>query len=227
LTDRTDTVITSIEQQKRKQRYNIYINEQFAFGVHEDILIKHRLVKGQAIDQARMEMIVKDDELQQAYLNALKWLGVRARTSKEVRERLITKEYTEDIVEEVLRRLREQKYIDDTDFAKRWADERVRLHKKGRRWVRQELKEKGVPEQAIHDALSEVDEETEWVSALSLGQKRWGRGSSKSDEPWQRKQRVLAFLVRRGYSVELASRVVKKLAEGEPTASDDESWEFF
>ena len=36
-----------VEKQKQgRYRYNIFLNEEFAFSVHEDILVKHRLIKG-------------------------------------------------------------------------------------------------------------------------------------------------------------------------------------
>src|SRR5690554_6643246 len=42
-------MISKIEPQKRKGRYNIYINEEFAFGVDEEVLLKFHLNKGMHI----------------------------------------------------------------------------------------------------------------------------------------------------------------------------------
>lgn len=222
-----DSIISSIEQQKRKARYNVYIDDEFAFGVHEDILVKHRLMKGQRIDKVRMEEILQDEERQQAYLYALRWLGTRARTRKEIFDRLKSKGYEEGVIEETVKRLSEQHYVDDADYAKRWADERVRLHKKGRRWIQQELKQKGVADQHIQDALTEVDVEAEWESALALARKKWNSGggiSSKDDRA--RFQKTLSFILRRGYPMDIASRAVRQIAdEADAEAPAEDVWE--
>ena len=39
-------VITKIEAQKKKGRYNIYLNDAFAFGVDEATVVKYALFKG-------------------------------------------------------------------------------------------------------------------------------------------------------------------------------------
>ena len=51
-------IITKVEKQKRgKHRYNIYLNEEYAFSVHEDILIKHRLNKGESLHPQEIERL--------------------------------------------------------------------------------------------------------------------------------------------------------------------------
>lgn len=226
MSEQVGSIISSIERQKRKPRYNIYIEDEFAFGVHEDILIKHRLMKGQSIDKRRMEEILQDEERQQAYLYSIRWLGARPRTRKEIFDRLKSKGYEEGIIEETVKRLSEQNYVDDADYAKRWAEERVRLHKKGRRWIQQELKEKGVAEQHIQDALTEVDTEAEWDSALVLARKKWHSGSSSSKDDRARYQKTLAYILRRGYPMDLASRAVRKIAdEADTEAPVEDAWE--
>lgn len=51
--------ITKITSQKQKGRYNIFIDEQFAFGVTESVLIKFRLAKGLEIDSSLQRDIQK------------------------------------------------------------------------------------------------------------------------------------------------------------------------
>ena len=60
-TEEIDVLITSIEKQKKSRfRYNIFLNEQFAFSVHEDMLVKHRLLKGQYINAASCLLYTSD-----------------------------------------------------------------------------------------------------------------------------------------------------------------------
>lgn len=214
-------IITSIEKQPNRQRYHIYVNGLPAFNVHEDILVKHRLSKGRAIDPDLEAAILRDEEYQQAYLDALRWLGVKARTRHEIMERLMRKGYAQAAAEEALRRLEAQGYVNDADFARRWADERLRVHKRGRRWIRQELKEKGLSEEHIHAALAELDEQAEAESALELARKRWrSLSGGREDSGRKRKQKVMAYLLRRGFSPEAAAEAVRTAAEEQPDETD-------
>ena len=74
--------ITKITAQKKSGRYNIFIDEQFAFGVTESVLIKYRLAKDLEIDSQLQRDIQKDDDNAKAYQLALNYLSHQLRTVK-------------------------------------------------------------------------------------------------------------------------------------------------
>ena len=47
--------ITKISAQKRPGRYNIFLDEQYAFPVSEEVLIKYGLRKGIVLDEAAQD----------------------------------------------------------------------------------------------------------------------------------------------------------------------------
>ena len=81
-------VITKIEAQKKKGRYNIYLNDAFAFGVDEATVVKYALFKGTELTKEQIEEIKHDDCIQQAYQKALHFLNFKLRSTKEVYEKL-------------------------------------------------------------------------------------------------------------------------------------------
>ena len=58
--------ITKIEAQKRKGRYNVYLDGQYAFPVAESVLIKYRLMKGMELDQNQIAQVTTDDQIAKA-----------------------------------------------------------------------------------------------------------------------------------------------------------------
>ena len=55
--------ITKIEVQKKKQnRFNIYLNNEFAFGVDEDTLLKFGLTKGTELTQDTIREIEQETQ---------------------------------------------------------------------------------------------------------------------------------------------------------------------
>ncbi|MDF2927244.1 MAG: RecX family transcriptional regulator [Paenibacillaceae bacterium] len=213
-------LITAVERQKRsKHRYNLFVDGDYAFSVHEDILVKHRLLKGEHIDRTRMESIVQDDERHQAYLEAIRYIGRRPRSHKEVKLHLKEKGYEPDRIAEILERLQSERYLDDEAFAKLWTEHRIVSQRKGRRWVQMELADKGVDEGDIARALGGIDPEEEYAGAWELGRKKW---RTTGGELLERKRKVMAFLLRRGYSNELVSRVLRELAAGNEYGEEQE-----
>ncbi|WP_058304005.1 RecX family transcriptional regulator [Gorillibacterium timonense] len=220
--EQTVAVITQVEQQKKnRSRYNLYLDGEYALSVHEDLLIQYRLLKGESVDKIRLEEILQADEKHRAYLDAIRFISVRSRSIDEVRKKLKTRGYEPPMIQQVLDQLGEQGYLNDLDFAELWTKERITLQKKGRKWVEQELRQKGVNKQIISDAIGRIDPEEEKQQALTVATKRW---KLLSGEPADKKRKLFAFLARRGYSPQLVSAVVKEVSAGE-TISDDWEWE--
>lgn len=215
--------VTSVTLLKRpKHRYKISFGTH-TLEVHEDVMIKYRMMKGSVFTRDELEEIVLADERQRAYADALNALSRKMRTSYEIGMRLEEKGWTKEVVHEVLQRLREEKLIDDAVYAQEWAQQRVKSRGKGKMWVRHELRQKGVEKPLIEEALGMVSEEEELTSAHELALKKW-RSSSGDVQDLRRK--TGSFLMRRGYSGSLVSRVLRNIIEQEGlSSSEDDEWE--
>ncbi|MCZ8519979.1 MULTISPECIES: RecX family transcriptional regulator [Paenibacillus] len=212
--------ITKVEQQKRtKSRYNIYIDESFAFSVHEDILIRHHLLKGEVVERETLVKILTEEERNRAYLDAIRLLSSRLRSAHEIRSRLKLKGYGPDLISGVVERLRKENYLNDAEFAQMLTKQRVLSQKKGRHFIKQELQQKGVAKEEILEAIAGVDEETEYEMAHQLAVKRYA-GEMRKD-PLKARRKIAGFLQRRGYPGSVVSRVLGTL----PRHSDESEWE--
>ncbi|WP_410769181.1 regulatory protein RecX [Fontibacillus sp. BL9] len=216
-----DLTITSVLLLKRpKFRYRISFGS-YSLEVHEDVMIKYRMIKGAAFTKNELEEIVLADERQQAYADALHYLSRKPRTAFEITMRLGEKGWSEEAAAEVVRRLTAEGLVNDAAYAQEWAGQRVRGRGKGKLWVRHELRQKGVSKPLIEEALQTVSEDDEFESALELASKKW---RSTSGEPADRKRKTGAFLMRRGFSGSLVSRVIRELGK-EDGMSEEEEWE--
>ncbi|MDD9270362.1 regulatory protein RecX [Paenibacillus sp. GCM10023248] len=217
------TIITKVEKQKRgKHRYNIFLNEEYAFSVHEDILIKHRLAKGENVNLQEIEKIIEDEERNNAYMKAIRVIGRRPHSSSELKRKLKESGYELPIVEWVLHKLDQQKYLNDEEFAKMWTESRVISQKKGRNLVRQELEQKGIHKDLVKHALEHINPEDELAGALKLAQTKW---KTTSGEPFDKRRKTAAFLMRRGYTGSVVNKVLSQISsdagEEEFEISDD------
>lgn len=214
--------ITSVSRLEGRGNAGCYMVcfDEYTLQVHEDILIKYRMLKGSVFTQAELEEIVQADERQRAYAAGIALLSRKPRTRYELSMKLKEKGYTEIQIEQTISRLEDERLIDDAAYAREWADHRVRHQGKGKMWIRQELRQKGVAKPYIEAALGTVTEETEMDSARKLAEKRWRPAAG--DQVREQKRKVVAFLMRRGYSGAVASRIVRELADSSSMESEEE-----
>jgi regulatory protein len=85
---------------------------------------------------------------------AARFLEARPRSETEVRRRLRDAGYREDLVEGAIARLLDLGMLDDVAFARAWVESRDRARPRGARALRDELRRKGVPGEAIEAALA-------------------------------------------------------------------------
>ena len=199
--------ITALEVQKRnKERVNIYIDDEFAFGLN--LIDAASLYKGQALSDAQIKALKSKHAVAQALDKAVRFLAARPRSTAEIRRRLAQKDIEEPVVEEVIDRLTTLNYVDDLEFARFWVRNREDFNPRGLMALRYELRQKGLADDIIEEALAEIDPTD---SAYRAARKKLR--SLRGKEPEEQRQKLGAFLNRRGFSYEVARTVVDRIVE--------------
>jgi regulatory protein len=143
------------------------------------------------------------------YLNlSYFYLSIRNRSEKEIRQYLIKKKATEEIIEKIIVSLKEKKFLNDEAFARSWVLNRARLKPKGKVLLKIELHQKGISDEIIQKVLVEVQEEipSELEQAKSLIVKRIERlKGAPRDEIYSK---AGGFLARRGFSWDIAKKAI-------------------
>ena len=150
--------------------------------------------------------------LEKAKQASFRLLSYRARSAKELSERLKRKGFSEQVINKVVSRLKEIDYINDLKFAYLFVEDRIKHNPKGRILLKIELKRKGLEEEVVDKVLQEkLPPEKEEELAFNLAQKKWRR--RKDVEENKRKQQIYALLTRRGFSISLAKEIVDNLGQ--------------
>ncbi|HLU09643.1 MAG TPA: RecX family transcriptional regulator [Oceanobacillus sp.] len=201
------SVITALEVQKRnKKRVNVYLDEEYAFSLSLDEAAKLR--KGQTLSDNEVEQLRDQDAVAYAVDSAARFLAVRPRSIQEVRQNLLQKSHPPAVIDNALERLTALGYLDDRAFAEFWVRERNTFKPLSPRALRQELRQKGVADEIIDDVIGDLDaDEVAYRAAMS--QSRRFRGSDQRTF----REKMYAFLQRRGFSYTTAKSVVRQLIE--------------
>lgn len=194
---------------KEKRRYWIFGDaEEALLSVHEDIMIRFRLMKGQYVTESQMAEIMNEDERYKAYALAIAYLGAKPRTRKGIAQYLARKELQEDNIEYALNRLESEQLVDDEHYARQFAKSRLQNGLKGRLMIKQELQQRGIPQKTAAEALAGLDRDSELIAARALAAKK---SSSMKGDLKQRKTKLTAFLMRRGFPGDIVREAIREV----------------
>lgn len=196
-------------QKKRKDRFNIFVDGEYAFPVSEAVLIKLGLFKGLELTPERREEIEKENNAYMAYTVAVDYLSYGLRSEKEVRDKLWDSEISPAYIEPTIQRLRDQKYLDDRIYGESYTRTAANINRKGPGVIAQELKRKGLDEETINLSLEQYPEETQFENAVFLAEKTLRKQSRRSSR--ESGQKVRLFLQQKGFDRDLINRVFEDL----------------
>lgn len=188
---RTMKITRIAQQQKRAERYSIYIDGGYAFSLSESALLDSQLTVGQELSSKEVEqykLTSADDKL---YALALRYAAIRPRTAWEVQTYLERKHASPDLIKTLLNKLSNVHLIDDAAVARAFVHDRQLLRPASRRKITFELRKKHIPEGEIEAALSGVDDSQALTNVIAA--KR--RQSKYRDET-----RLMRYLATQGFS---------------------------
>lgn len=137
-------------------------------------------------------------------------LKFRPRSEKEIRERLKRKSFSEEIVAQAVEHLKKLNYINDKEFSLAWANSRITKNL-GLRRIYFELKQKGIEKTIIDETLSAIKEKYRESQVIDyISKEKFEKMIVKTD-PLKAKQRIYAFLLRRGFAPDKVSEALDKL----------------
>jgi len=193
--------ITALKRQKRNQeRVSVYLDGAYAFSLPALEAIKLR--REQHLSDDEITALKTLDLRAKAYDKAVGFLAVRPRSVDEVRQRLRKyrtrqkESLAETHIDWVTEKLLEQGYLNDSEFASYWVEQRNRFKPLSPRALRYELLRKGVVEQIVEAAIDgSVDAEAAALQAARSRSRRW-QGLDEADF----RKKMTGFLQRRGFS---------------------------
>ncbi len=203
-------IITNInEQVKDETRVNIFIDGKYVFAISKMDVAFYGLKEGEELPQKKYDEILENVVLQKAKLTALSFLSYKDRTKREVIRKLKEKGFTKEVTKKTLLFLIDYGYINDLEFSKKFVKQQVSSKGYGRFKVVRDLREKGVSDEIIEKVTANIEED-EKETALKFALKK----ARKLDiNEYKDRQKLYAYLQRRGYSFDIIKSVLEELKE--------------
>lgn len=137
-------------------KYKIYFDDD-NIVLYEDVILKHNLLLKKEIDNDLLIEINKDNYKASIYDTSLKYIGIRMRSKKELKEYLIKKKFDNKDIDECISKLEYQGHLNDEYFCKCYINDKINLTNNGLDKIKNDLIKLGIEECIIDEKISNID----------------------------------------------------------------------
>ena len=137
----------------------------------------------------------------------LRYCAYQDRCTQEVRNKLATFEMPDSDEKRILQLLVDEGYLDDERYASTFVRSKIHLKKWGVNKIRMSLKMKGINDEIISNALSEIDPEIYREELIKILKAK----KITEADPYKRKAKLAQYAIQKGYEPGLVWETIKSL----------------
>jgi len=219
----TKTITKIVGAKKKPNRVLIYLDDEYAFSINQNLLVDFKLFKGKGLEDQDISKILSKDIEKYLLERSFSKVAKRPHSNKEIR--FFLKKKVEDtsywknsnypiiciqeevIIDNTVKELEKLNLIDDREFAKflytSYKDKKSIFE------IRRILKSKGISEEIIQNVLpTNQGENSNLIQKLI--QKKIRLLANKDLPIRERKQKIITFLLRKGFQYDKIKTLVSE-----------------
>ena len=144
-------------EKKGNNNYQIYLDNDKKIIINEDVILKHKLLYKKEIDEFLLEEILQDNNNYDIYNKCVKYIGVRLRSTNEIKEYMQRKNVDNNLIEETIEKLKKHKLLDDEIFTKAFIKDKLNFTTMGPYRIELELKKHKIDNNIIYKYINDID----------------------------------------------------------------------
>ena len=158
----------------------------------------------------KSQPLKKPADIDHGYDYALFLLDLRMRTEAEMREKMLARGYYPEVIDAVVKRLFEDRYLNDEHYAEVYIESMKSYKYYGSFMMKKKLLEKKVPKNIVETKLLElVTESDEQEIATRYIEKEFGKIKDVKQMEYLEKQKIMRRLLSRGFSLNIVKGLVE------------------
>jgi len=177
-----------------------------------EVFLKSGLKKDDELSDDRFSFFIKENRLFHIRQRAFRYLGRRLHSASELRTKLRQKSYEIDMIDQVISELKDKNYLDDSEFASVFVEEKFRSKMWSEKKLKAELIKRGIKSSIISEILSDkFSDEDIFNNALTVALKKYKILRERNLDLQTTKKKLTSFLNTRGYNYETIKQVCDKI----------------
>jgi len=206
------TITQISENKKNKNRVSIFVNDEFVLSCDKELIYTKSLKKGQSVDVSTLRELAIEDDYLRARDTSFRFLEKTMKTEKQVRDRLLEKEFEPSTIDRVIVLLEEYNLLDDRHYVELFLKEKLRS--RGIKKVTYELYNKGIKKEMLEEILEDFDTGSlEEESCQKLAEKKFSEIKKKEEDRYKQKSKLYSFLAGKGYGYEMINAVIRQVMD--------------
>ena len=193
-------------EKKKNGMYQVFFDNDNNIDISEEIILKYNLLLKKDIDNSLIDKMLDENKIYIAYNLAIKYISIKMRSRKEIREYLSKKNIDYDSINEVIKILEKEKYLDDDSYAKAFVNDKMLLSNDGPNKIRSKLIELGINSNSINNALELFDYDLQKEKVTKIAKKLVEVNRNKSATLL--KNKIITYLVNLGYDKSVINSVL-------------------
>ena len=205
-------VVTDVVELDKK-RSKVFVDGEFAFVLYKGELRDYKIKVGNEISQSTYDEITGVVLSKRSKLRAMNLLQKKDYTEKQLRDKLSEGLYPQELIDEAIDYVKSYKYLDDNRFARDYITYHMSMRSRNR--IIQDLVQKGIGKDflmpIIEEIYEEVGESADTDVELEQIQNLLIKKHYDKDMEFKDKQKIMAFLMRRGYSMDKIRHAIENV----------------
>ncbi len=164
-----------------------------------------------------LKKIIAEEEFLKCKNSALRIVEKAYKTEKEMVDKLLQKGYEGIIIEKTIAFLKEYNFLNDEKYTLMYAKDKSKIQ--GKNKIKYSLMKKGIDKEIIENTLDSIDNNVEEETAYNLAIKKYRILSKKENDKYKLNQKLIRFLLGKGYDYGLIKDVIKRITNEEVEAN--------
>ena len=191
-------------QKLKNNKYELLLDNNDKINLYDEVILNNELLLTKEIID--INKIISENEYYDAYYDAIKYINRKLRATKEI-EKYLNKKYDSIIVDKVIKRLEDEKYLNDDLYASSYIHDALILSNKGYNKIYNELDNLGINTTIIKKYLDKITDE-EWYDKINrLINKKIKSNSTYSSN--KLKMKLNNDLINLGYPSDMISNILE------------------
>lgn len=184
----------------KKNKYNVYLSNGEVLNLQEQVITENELLLKKEMSQELYNKLVRDNKIYELMEMAVKYISIRLRSIKEVKDYLLKKGGSNNEVEDAVQKLIESGYLDDDRFTKAFIKDKLKFTTIGDYKIKMQLNKLGVSTSIIEDNMNKIDEHIIEEKIKKIIEK--DKKTNKKYSGQILKNKIYNHLLNQGYSQE-------------------------
>ena len=190
----------------KKNKYNVYLSNGEVLNLQEQVITENELLLKKEMSQELYNKLVRDNKIYELMEMAVKYISIRLRSIKEVKDYLLKKGGSNNEVEDAVQRLIELGYLDDDRFTKAFIKDKLKFTTIGDYKIKMQLNKLGVSTSIIEDNMNKIDEHIIEEKIKKIIEK--DKKTNKKYSGQILKNKIYNHLLNQGYSQEKVITII-------------------